>query len=295
MIRVRRMCGAAVVVVLCVALPTLAPAAGAGGHQSNHAGSRVLPFTVVATRAGPGVVPIGPGASDAQMPRLRIEDKGDVVDLTAQTGPYPSTGYSVRVEQVALTEGGWSVVVRVISPPLGSTTGAAITSAYQTVRVERTLVGDEIPQSWSLVDPDGHLLAKSRDACSAGECYYPGQEPPRAGHLFTAYVLVRSEEARSRYDSIETECTGAIFNKRGTRMLRTVADTLTRLPQGASVPAVEVLMFKIPKRAGRPSFRTVAKRFGWTCSGTAVRVEPDGTRSVSHGDGALVPRWTILP
>ncbi len=296
MTHVRRVFSAFFVVALSAVLATLAPTAGARVGRTIDAGSGALPFTVVATGSGPGAVLIGPGASAAQIPGLRIADEGDAVRLTAVVGAFGSTGYAVRVEQVALTEsGGWSVVVRVIPPAPGSVNGAAITSAYQTVRVERKLIGRKIPQSWSLLDTDGHLLAKSQDACDAGECYYPGQEPPRAGHIFTAYVLVRSEEARARYESIETECTGAIFNKRGTRMLRTVAHSLTRLPEGAAVPAVEVLMFKIPKRAGRPSFRTVGRRFGWTCSGTAVRVEPDGTRSISHGDGALVPNWTILP
>lgn len=63
---------------------------GAGVGKSRQADPRVLPFTVVATRSGLGAVSIGPGVSDAQLPRLRIEDRGDVVDLTAQTGPYRS-------------------------------------------------------------------------------------------------------------------------------------------------------------------------------------------------------------
>ncbi len=289
-VRTRR---AAVLLIASFAvLLILVSAAAAGEVRALDPGLRVLPFTVLETGSGVSTAPNGPGGPYPQIPGVRIDDAGDAVVLTARTGPYPSTGYSMAIEQIALTqEGSWSVVVRVTPPPPGSVTGSAITSAYQRVRIERTLVGESIPQNWSLVNTEGQVLAKSEDPCNGGECYYSGQEPPRAGHIFTAYVLVRSEEARSRYKSIETECTGAIFNKRGTRLLWRLADSLTTLPQGAAVPAVVILSFKIPKRAGRPSFSTVGRRFGWACSGTAVRV--DG--SVNHGDGGLAPSWTIMP
>jgi hypothetical protein len=128
----------------------------------------------------------------------------------------------------------------------------------------------------------------------SGECFYLSQRPPRAGQIFTAFVLVRSDEARSRYESIKKGCVGAIFPKRPGPPLRSIVATLTTLPEDAAVPAVEILMFKIPKRVA-PGVSAAGKRFGFACSSTSVQLFPDGLRAVGFADGALVPYWPILP
>ena len=126
-----------------------------------------------------------------------------------------------------------------------------------------------------------------------GEAFFPAQAPPRARHIFTAQVVTRTEAARARYVSIDHHCWGAIFAKRSNRVITRLAATEATFPEGAAIPAVEVLSFKIPAKVGRPATTTVGKRFGYACSGTSVRILPNGDRVGQHGDGVAAPTWRI--
>jgi hypothetical protein len=117
-----------------------------------------------------------------------------------------------------------------------------------------------------------------------GPQIYSASTPPRSGHIFTAFVEVWPPEARAEYASVDINCWGVVFARRTNKQLRRVEKELARYPEGAAVPSVVVLTFKIPPK-------TVGKRFGYGCSGTTVKVSGVG----QHGDGAAAPRWIIRP
>ena len=133
------------------------------------------------------------------------------------------------------------------------------------------------------------LLATVPFATSASDPAEPDwivpKEGPVAGKRFTAFVQVWSEEARARYESVAMTSSGALWPKKGSRMLRTLASEVVRLPEGAPVPKVVVWTWMIPPK-------TAGMRFGAGCSSTATIRTPEGVM-MQHADGVLQPSWTI--
>jgi hypothetical protein len=88
---------------------------------------------------------------------------------------------------------------------------------------------------------------------------------------------------------------GRDLPKRSNKAIMRLAANDATFPQGAPIPAVEVLSFKIPAKVGpRPATRTIGKRFGYACSGTSERILSNGRHQIEHGDGSAIPMWTII-
>lgn len=131
------------------------------------------------------------------------------------------------------------------------------------------------------------------------ETFVQAKEAPHAGQIFIAYVLTRDETARATYVYLERHCSGAVVSKHG-RLLARVPAHLATFPEDATIPAVEVLSFKIPRRYGHhPTRSTVGKYFGYSCTGTSDRIISDDghttTHIISHADGIWPPppMWPI--
>jgi Tol biopolymer transport system component len=121
-----------------------------------------LPFTVVDS---------GPGYPSSGAPGVEITPRDESVDLTVRLAA-PTPGYSVEVRRLSAekvppgSKRLWCVEADRVGP---GSAYQVITVPFQTVRVERRLVGDSIPREWVLRGSDRHLIGASsnrlRSAC----------------------------------------------------------------------------------------------------------------------------------